>query len=137
MKSVAVHEKDMLAYKTCSLQTMAFCFGNGQNEGHTKEITETGQTDVLEGISHHRIHLIAVNTRRLNCMGAKDTASSCPENKDSDMVIGLHWDDTAVRCLRHRAYPTDRNHSCFIIASQQQLQNIQDWINYDFFKSHS
>lgn len=70
-------------------------------------------------------------------MGAKDTALSCPENKDSGMVIGLHWDDIAVRCPRHRAYPTERNHSCFIIASQQKLQNIQDWINYDFFKSRS
>jgi len=44
-KSIAEHEKDMPAWKTCSLKSISFetfCFGNRQKEGHTKEKTEIG-----------------------------------------------------------------------------------------------
>lgn len=70
-------------------------------------------------------------------MGAVDRASPCPESKDSEIVIGLHWDDIAVRYPHQRVYPIDKSHSCFIITSRQELQNSQDWINHEFLKGSS
>lgn len=43
----------------------------------------------------------------------------------------------AGRLSHHRIYPADRSHFCFIITRQQQLENIQDWINYEFLKVRS
>lgn len=70
-------------------------------------------------------------------MGVVDTASFYPESQDSEIVLGLCWDDIAARCSHQRVYQKDRSHSCFITTSQQELQNIQDWINYKFLKGSS
>lgn len=120
-KSFVEHEKQKPVWKTCSLWTISLqiiCFGMGQNEGDTRETTETEGRDVFGGISQQKTHQklwIQEQTpgnRRFTLFWAWNQGLGMAE-----------WE------ILPSVYPKDRSHFCSIITGQQELGNIQGWIN--------
>lgn len=124
-KSFAEHEKQKPVQKTCSLWTISsqIIFGMRQNEGDTEETTENRLKGCIWRNQSAKESPKAVNTR-----------TSSWEQKRHPCALKARIGNNRVGRFSHqRVYPKDGSHFCFIVTSQQELENNHDRINYDFF----
>lgn len=130
-KSFPEHEKQKTVWKSCSLWTISsqiIFFKMRQNKGRNqRNHWEQSEGMYLEESVNKRVTKSWEYKNKL--MGTEETPFCLLKTR-----IG---NGRAGRFSHHRIYPKDRIHFCFIITSQQELENIQVGLVTIFFKIRS